>query len=397
MDKDNKNSPDLQSMVNDLPEVKKEIEIVDNDLPKEAPAKVETPVVKSVFDDMGISTQAVEGAQKPENMDNAPIAPEVKKEQEQQVPVPQVEAPKTEYTLNAQTIGKVKPDKQKSPIAMLVLFGALLAFMIFMPEVLNYVNKTFGTDLHIQSGSTASNTTEGDDEQKQELTMYDFNDNTVITLDKLSFQTFVKSIEDDEYKLSFTLKNTGTQLYSFSKKLYFEFYDSNSTFIGRSYLENITDITGGVTNRYQVSINKTIYDQAKKIELVQRTDDDYPAVTLTQDLLTCTNSKYNIVYTFDSNQRLTNIKDMYTYTKPDDIVAYSSDLITYKAKIDNLDRLDGVTAVLAENETGFITTIAIDYKQADYSQLSSDTKYYKKDTYARIIKFEMSAKGYNCR
>ncbi len=344
---------------------------------------------------MAVSTPAVEDAKKPETMANAPIVEEPKPVEPTPV-VPNVEEPKSEFTLNAQTIGTVKPDKQKSPIAMIVLFGILLAFMIFMPEVLNYVNKTFGTNLQTHSGVKIPEVVDQED-KPQEITMYDLNDDTVITLDKISFQTFVKSIEDTDYKLSFTIKNSGTQLYSFSKKLYFEFYDNSKTFLGRSYLENVKDVTGGVSNHYQVDINKDIYDKATKIELVQRTDDDYPAVELTSNLLTCTNSKYNIVYSFDTNQRLSSIKDMYTYTKPDDIVAYSTDLVSYKAKIDNLDRLDGVTAVLAENETGFITTIAIDYKQADYSQLSSDTKYYQKDTYARIIKFEMSAKGYNCR
>ena len=394
MDKDNNNSPDLQSMINDLPEVQKDVEIVENDLPKPAPVE-NTGKPTSAFDDMAVSTPAVEGAKKPETMANAPITEEPKPVEPTPV-VPNVEAPKSEFTLNAQTIGTVKPDKQKSPIAMIVLFGILLAFMIFMPEVLNYVNKTFGTNLQTHSGVKVPEVVE-QEEKPQEITMYDLNDDTVITLDKISFQTFVKSIEDTDYKLSFTIKNSGTQLYSFSKKLYFEFYDNSKTFIGRSYLENVKDITVGVSNHYQVDINKEIYDKASKFELVQRTDDDYPVVELTSNLLTCTNSKYNIVYSFDTNQRLSSIKDMYTYTKPDDIVAYSTDLVSYKAKIDNLDRLDGVTAVLAENETGFITTIAIDYKQADYSKLSSDTKYYQKDTYARIIKFEMSAKGYNCR
>lgn len=394
MDKDNNNSSDLQNMISNLPEVKKEVEIIENDLPKPAPVE-NTMEPTSVFDDMAVSTPAVEGVKKPENIDNAPIVNEAAPVEPTPV-VPNVEEPKSEFTLNAQTIGTVKPDKQKSPIAMIVLFGILLAFMIFMPEVLNYINKTFGTNLQTHSGVNIPEVVE-QEEQTQEITMYDLNDDTVITLDKISFQTFVKSIEDTDYKLSFTIKNSGTQLYSFSKKLYFEFYDNSKTFLGRSYLENVKDITGGVSNHYQVDINNDIYDKATKIELVQRTEDDYPAVELTSNLLTCTNSKYNIVYTFDTNQRLSSIKEMYTYIKPDDIVAYSTDLVSYKAKIDNLDRLDGVTAVLTENETGFITTIAIDYKQADYSQLSSDTKYYQKDTYARIIKFEMSAKGYNCR
>ena len=389
MDKDNNNPTNLEGMINDLPEVKTEIltQASSTELPKTA--SNDLPQIKSAFDEMSATTQVVENVNKPESLENAPVIPKPK---EEKVSVPQSD----DYNLNAQTIGTVQPDKQKSPIAMLVLFGFLVSFMVFMPEVLNFVNKTFGTNLETHTGVNIPDVVDQETET-QKVTMFDFNDDTVITLDKISFQSFVKSIEDEDYKLSFTIKNSGTQLYDFKKKLYFEFYNESSTFIGRAYLENVKEITGGITNNYKVTINQQIYDSAKKIELVQRTDDDYPSVELVSNQLTCTNNKYNLVYTFDSNQRLTYIKDMYTYIKPDDVVAYSTDLISYKSKIDNLDRKDGVTAVLAENETGFVTTIAIDYAQANYNELSSDTNYYKKETYARVIKFEMSAKGYTCR
>ena len=394
MDKDNNNPTNLEGMINDLPEEKTEIltQASSTELPKTA--SYDLPQIKSAFDEMSATTQVVEKINKPESLENAPVIPKPK---EEKVSVPQIELPQSDdYNLNAQTIGTVQPDKQKSPIAMLVLFGFLVSFMVFMPEVLNFVNKTFGTNLETHTGVNIPDVVEQETET-QKVTMFDFNDDTVITLDKISFQSFVKSIEDEDYKLSFTIKNSGTQLYDFKKKLYFEFYNESSTFIGRAYLENVKEITGGITNNYKVTINQQIYDSAKKIELVQRTDDDYPSVELVSNQLTCTNNKYNLVYTFDSNQRLTYIKDMYTYIKPDDVVAYSTDLISYKSKIDNLDRKDGVTAVLAENETGFVTTIAIDYAQANYNELSSDTNYYKKETYARVIKFEMSAKGYTCR
>ena len=440
MDNEN-NSSNLQNAINNYQEDK-----VENQMPAlntenatqetivENSNNVDINNVKSVFEDMNISTQVNENTEqnnglnnpfKVDNMDNAPItqnqptpnnsaetqnqptpnnSAETQNQQtpnnsvETQNPAPSVEVPQTNESVNlsSTTIGTIKPDKQKSPIAMIALFSFLLLFMIFMPEVLDFVNKNFGTNLEAHTGVTIEEPVEGEKEE-QKITMYDFNDETVITLDKITIQSFIKSVDDGEYMLSFTIRNGGTQLYEFNKKLYFEFYDENSTFIGRTYLENITQITGGMTNNYKIPASKQIYDNAKKIELVQRTNDDYPNVKLVSDQLTCTNSKYNIVYTFDENQRLTYIRDMYTYTKRDDVFEYSSDLITYKSKIENLNRLDGVTAALTETDTGFITTVAIDYAYAEYSKLSSDTKYYMKDTYARIISFEMSSKGYDCR
>ena len=399
---ENKNNTELQNALNNVENesIENQMPALNNDNAKENivanDANVDMNNVKSVFEDMNISTQTVENDVKIDSLDNSPIAPAPQEEQQvatQQVEVPQENA----YNLNATTIGTIKPDKQKSPIAMIVLFGALFLFMIFMPEVLNYVNNKFGTNFNSHSGERIEEIYEDNQDESQKITMYDFNDKTEIALDKISIQSFSKIIENEEYKLSFTIKNSGTQLYEFKKKLFFEFYDANKTFVGRAYLENISQITGGVTNSYKITINKDIYDNAQKIELVQRTNDDYNQIQLVGNQLTCTNNKYNLVYTFDENQRLTYIKDMYTYTKTDDVVAYTSDLISYKSKINNLDNMDGVTAVLTETDTGFITTIAIDYSQADYSRLSSDTNYYKKDTYARVISFEMNAKGYNCR
>ena len=396
MDKDNNNSSNLQETLNSVPTPS---------APAEMPAKnndanaqvnnTDMSNVKSVFEDMNVSTQAAENNAKPQNMDNAPIAPTAQAPQQQ--PSVQIEIPDDNVNLGATTIGTIKPDKQKSPIAMLVLFGVLLSFILFMPEVLNYVNEKFGTNFDPHTGVVVNDEPIEDDEEDQKVVMYDLNDNTVITLDKITFQTFVKSIEDNEYKISFTAKNTGTQLYEFKKKVYLDFFDSSSTFIGRAYVENLEKLTGGASNNYKVVINKDIYDKAKKMELILRSDSDYPEVELVANQLTCTNEKYNIVYSFNSNKRLESIKDVYTYTNIGDVVVDSNNEISYNSKIKNLNELQGVTAVFKETDTGFMTTIYVDYSSANYEQLSSDKNYYKKDSYARVVKFEMSAKGYNCR
>ena len=300
-------------------------------------------------------------------------------------------------TPDSQTIGTIKPDKQKSPIAMLILFGGLIAFILFMPSAIDLFNKYFGTDLNIDSlNNTKKEDNPNPDDGKQDLTIYDIKEDTVIKIDKIDFSGFKKE-NNDGYKISFYVKNNGSTPYKFEKKLYLEYYDDNKTLIGRTYLENVKEVSGGISNTYSISLDNASYNRATKIELIQRTEDDYPSVNLVNNQLTCTNETNNIVYTFDNNSKLTNIKDMYTYIKGDDTIKYNNDLVSYKSKVANLDKMDGITSVLTETDNGFITTTAIDYQYADYSKLSTNTDYYVKETYAKTISFEMNSKGYSCR
>ncbi len=308
-------------------------------------------------------------------------------------------------TSDSQIIGTIKPDKQKSPIAMLVLFGALILFIVFMPTAISLFNKYFGTNLNVDSlnnvqrktdDTTTKTNNNNDNNQKQEIKMYDLKEDTVIQIDKIDIGGFKKN-NINGYNISFYIKNNGSVLYKFDKKVYLEYYDNSNTFVGRSYLESVKEITGGISNNYNTEITESIFSNATKIEVVQRTDDDYPNVNLTNNLLTCTNQTDNIVYTFDSSSKLINIKDMYTYVKDDDLMKYNNDLITNKTKVSNLDKIDGVSSVLTETDEGFIATTVIDYQYADYSRLPSNSNYYAKDTYAKTISFEMNAKGYTCR
>lgn len=297
---------------------------------------------------------------------------------------------------NVQTIGTVKPDKQKSPIAMLLLFVILVLFILFMPTAVSLFNKYFGTNFETNPGDSKLEAPIVEPEPAQKVTMYPLSESTVIAIDKVELNNFKKD-NTSGYKLSFIIKNTGATEYEFDKKLYLDYYNESNTFIGRTYLETVKKVGAGTSSDFVVNINSTIFNDATKVEAILRTNDDYPNITLTDKQLTCTNEKENIVYTFDDNSRLLYIKDMFTYVKNDNAMDYSNDLLTYKSKISSLDALNGVTAILTETDNGFITSIAIDYSAADYSQLSSNTNYYVKDTYARIISFEMNAKGYNCK
>ena len=296
---------------------------------------------------------------------------------------------------NAQTIGTIKPDKQKSPIAMLVLFSSLVFFILFMPTAIDLFNKYFGTNIKLDPGLNVQEEEKKKPEPSQTVNTYPLSESTVIAVDKVEFTNFKKD-NTDGYYLTFNLKNNGSTMYSFEKKLYLDYYDNNNTLVGRSYLDKIKEVSGGLNLDYKVVINNSIYTNATKVELVQRTNDDYPVITLVNGQLTCTNETNSLIYKFDGNERLTNIRDTETYIKGDDDFKFASDKIDYSSRISILNAIDGVTAILTDTDTGFITVVDIDYKSADYSKLSTNNNYYVKDTYARIISFEMNAKGYNC-
>jgi len=382
----------------ELPKTNEEV-LKEVELPKSNQEVLEE--IQSPLENLGVQAKEDLENSMPKPIDNPTYIQEVPKE---------VELPKTNEENSVQaindsqvntlnngdvTIGTVKADTQKSPIAMIILFGLLALFIIFMQPILELTNSLFGTNIETYSGVDMSDdTTTTTDDETSEIVMYSLSEDSVVTIDNIEITGF-KMSNTDGYKLSFSIKNKGTLIYSFSNKVYLEYYDDNNTFIGRSYLENVNDITAGVTNTYTVAISSEVYSNATKFELIQRTDDSYPQVTLTNNQLTCSNDSDTIVYTFTDNKLIT-IRDMYSYTRGNDLEEYNEELLSNKTKIENLDRLDGITAVLTETDTGFITSILIDYSNADYKQISSNKNYYIKDTYARIISFEMNAKGYTC-
>ena len=300
------------------------------------------------------------------------------------------------FNSDATTIGTVKPDKQKSPIAMIFLFGILILFIMFMPNVLELANEYFGTNFAINDGAEANNNEEQKEEEtpKVDETYYTIDSSSTIKLDRVEITNFVK---DNAGKLNFVIKNTGTVMYKTDKKVYLDFYDDSNTIIGRRYLDTFKEISGGISNNYSLDILGDIENSATKLRLVLRSDDDYPSVTLTNNQLVCEKDNDSITYYFDTN-RLTRIYESFTYdrTYVDD-VTYSNDLLMYQSRVNNMNST-GITSVLTNNETGFIVTTSIDYNNgAVYSSLVYNTNYYEANTYAKVVSFEMNAKGYICR
>ena len=327
-------------------------------------------------------------------MDNSPIT------KEENINV--VDLPK--FGAEASTLGTLKPDKQKSPVAMIVLFAVLILFIAFMPQIITLVNNVLGTNLNANNGvnlnnnnNTINDNTKIDtkDAEINSNTFYDINDTTSITIDNITLTNLKKNMVNTNYNISFTLTNPTITTYTFTKKLYLEFYDANNTFISRSLVSSSQSIAAGSSIDVTAYLSEDAYKNATKLEAVLRTADDYPAISIIGTTLTCKNATNNITYTFD-DAGLIKILDVYTYVKGNDNTLYNNDLLTNRSIISRMDALTGVDAVLTENNTGFISSTVIDYSTAKYSELTYTTNYYDAKVAPKIISFENNAKGFTC-
>ena len=395
---------ELTKILSETPAPKQEVTPSNEEVAKvetsAEPAVAETPV-SNVAPEVAPQQNAEQVSQP--NVAPAPV------QQVQQTPAPaQVVQQASNINDNSTTIGTIKPDKQKSPVTMLVLFVLLLGFLMFMPQAVSFINDHFGTVLsvfeggdEIQSSTSDSgsnnngNGETGNQGEKLHTDLYDLVATTKIPFDKLEFTGFTKT-DTDGNKISFTIRNTGMAPYTTIKKLFLDYYNDSNTFIGRSYIESFKEISGGATSEFNVDVDNNIYQKATKLEVVLKSEDEYDEVTLNNNTLTCVKGGQTLTYGFTDN-KLDALKDVYVYTKTGDNVKYNLDLITAKSKNDNLDLIPGVTGVFTENENGYVSSVTVNYSVVDYSQISSDTNYYIKGTDPKVISFEMNAKGYTCR
>ena len=167
-----------------------------NDIPSSA-LNTDTPV-PPVNNTQNISTEP-----KPV-MDNNPI-------KEENINV--IDLPK--FGAEASTIGTLKPDKQKSPLSMIVLFAVLILFIAFMPQIITLVNNILGTNLNANNGVNLNNNTTINDNTQNDTkepvtdsnTFYDINDTSTITIDNITLTNLKKNMVNTNYNISFTLTN----------------------------------------------------------------------------------------------------------------------------------------------------------------------------------------------
>lgn len=301
--------------------------------------------------------------------------------------------------LQTTTLGYLE-DEKRGPFGLIFLFLIFIVFAFFLPEITNYVNKLMGKNTTGIIEPTIDPTKKDDkDNNEEEAKMYDIADSLTFDYTSIKFSEFKKYEDNNKYYISFRLDNNSDKMIDLSKSKYFiETYSEDKTLLER-HIFNYTKLNTKSYNTEIIELSYDEYNKANKIIISYKTLEDYPEVTLNIDsnseyILSCSNSKNKLIYTFNKDSKLVRINDTVNYAN-DNSSNYANALINYRNQVANFNNIDGISSSLVEITTGFTVTTDVNVKTVNLNSVNN-SNYYGTDAIPKEVKFEMESRGYNC-
>lgn len=298
-----------------------------------------------------------------------------------------------EEDLAVTKIGEM-PDENKNPIFIFFVFGILIVFIFFLPDVVQYIHPENATIM--ENPTSSENNPVIEETSQSELVYYDLNDSLAITLEE--------GIKVDHFKISndtlfFTITNNKISKFYFSKRNYFvELYTEDKTLLERIILTK-DSIAKDNSKDFSYSIQSSTASNVAKIVFVEKEIEDYPNVVLTKnedamETLTCVKDYETIVYKF-KDEKLTSITDTVNYTKSGSELDYQMDLSLWQNRVNTYNTIAGMSSSFISNDTGFIVNTVLDLANVKISSVDN-VNYYEYETLAKVVSFEMEARGFRC-
>lgn len=299
-----------------------------------------------------------------------------------------------EEELSVTKIGELETVEQ-SPIFTLILFGVILAFIFFLPTIVNLIKSPDEKPDYSLIEKPQENNQEEEPNEEKETTYFDFSDTLSIDLEeKIKINEFVLAGNT----LSFKVTNANDTRFSFQKDNYFlEIYSEEDTLLERIYLgDTVVSKNSNMVLHFALSSNSAL--NMKKVLFTKKEIADYPNVTLEknetdEEVLTCTKDTENLTYKF-SSEKLFSISHVVNYSST--VSNYESILSTWQESSQKLNNIEGITSVFVNAGNGFVVNTTIDLKTAKLNDVEN-TSYYPKETLAKVVYFEMEARGFQCK
>ena len=296
-------------------------------------------------------------------------------------------------------LGKIEKGKTGKPIVVVIIFLFIGAILFFLPSIMNYFGDYNIIDLikngqiidfiqnhdnYIQGNIHSVTTTEKPKENEPLL----INNKTIIEYNNFTLSNF--NLKQKE--ITFTIKTSNT-LNLDDSNYYLVLSKDNKELLTLKLIGEINK-EKEITLLFNKKIDNTI-DIKGIVKEIKK--EDYPNVTIYTDesglgTITCINDSNSIEYTFNNNN-LISIKDTFTYIDKND-GNYLKKFEEYNNISNELNNL-GAISTIAETNTSFIMITNIDLNIYQYNK--KNTNYYSLNTKAKVVNFEMEAKGFDCK
>ena len=87
------------------------------------------------------------------------------------------------------------------------------------------------------------------------------------------------------------------------------------------------------------------------------------------------------------------ITDNFKYANEN--INYQNVYSIWKSNVDNLNNIEGITAMFVDTGNSFVANIVMDLENVNNNL--NNIYYYNYQTEAKIVKFEMEARGFSCK
>jgi hypothetical protein len=264
-----------------------------------------------------------------------------------------------------------------------------------LPNIVNYVSDYNKTD-ELESSNTNITDSSTSIDEEQETIYYDLSSTLTVTLEN--------TLKVDNFKisnntLSFRITNNGDSRFYFNDKNYFiELYNEYNTLLERVIMSK-ESVSKDYSKDFTYEIDEATASNASKIVFVEKQIDDYPNITLTtndsdEEVLTCTKDSEIITYKF-KKENLINITDILNYNKTGSDLVYQNDVSLWQSKVATYNNISGISSTFVESANGFVVNTVLDVLNVKISSVDNDY-YYSSDTQAKVVNFEMEARGFSC-
>lgn len=270
-------------------------------------------------------------------------------------------------------------EKKASPLFLVIVFGILLAFLYYLPDINKYVEEKRGNYYNTMPSVPGEN--EEKFEQNDAGKEYDFSENTSIVMNEITFSDF--KFENDS--LSFVAQNNSNKMIDVGKYGYYIYLkDSDGNINDAIKLDDIVVLEKSekdlVFNIESISISKVFIDVFKE-EYINE-------VTLIDNTLTCTLNEDTYVYGFDNNNLINETYIYQTYSASDNLVYH------YQKRKEKYEVYDGVEIDIDDTD-GLYYKVYVDVNIADTTKLNDDN-IFDKTFKPKVIKFKLEENGYSC-
>lgn len=289
----------------------------------------------------------------------------------------------------------IKKDKKKVSIFgifwLIVIFAIFIGGVIYLPEISQYINDYLNPEITTPNTPSDDKTDDNSsDNNSNEIKEYDITTNPEIVMDNFK----INNIKVENGKIVFDITNTGTDLLDFSQYKYFiNLFDQNKKLLQRVMLhDEIVAANETINTSYDL-----VDSSVSVISLLIIDEKDYPSFVVPASesntaTFTCTKDNEKIDYLLNNNKVYAISISYETLSSDPNFSALES---SYRAMQATYNSVEGVTSSvdINNNTLYFRTIINLNIFKTNNVNIKN---VYLKDTDAKVINFEMNAKGFTC-